>query len=292
MKEHDSLRRFIFEHAAIRGELVSLDATWRAVLERHDYPPVIRDLLGEFMAAAALLASTVKYAGTLIMQVQGEGPVPLMVTECTSERTLRGIAQWQGDIAPGRLEELFGSNARLVITIDSVHHKERYQGITPMEGDNVAEAIQRYLMRSEQLDTHLWLTANENEAAGMLLQKMPGGVDKDLDAWNRAVQLADTIKDGELLDLPGDQILRRLFHEEDVRLFDPEPVSFRCSCSRDKVKNMLRSLGIDEIHSIIEEQGAVEVNCEYCNQLYQFDRVDAEELFASDVTPEVPPTKH
>ncbi len=291
MKENDSLRRFVFEHAAIRGEFVSLDATWRAVLERHQYPPVIRDLLGQFMAAAALLSSTIKYAGSLIMQAQGDGPVPLLVVECTSERTLRGVAQWREDIQPGRLEELFG-NARLVMTIDTGYSKERYQGITTLEGENVADAIENYLMQSEQLETHLWLVADEYQACGMLLQKMPGGGDPDQDTWNRAEHLGATIKDEELLQLSAAEIIRRLFHEEDVRLFDAEPVSFRCSCSRDRVKNMLRSLGIDEVHSILEEQGRVEVTCEYCNQLYEFDRVDAEEIFASDVTPEVPSTKH
>lgn len=292
MKEHDSLRRIVFENAAIRGEFVSLDATWRAVLERHPYPPVIRNTLGEFMAASALLSSTIKYAGRLIMQAQGEGPVPLMVVECTSERTLRGVAQWHGEVEPGRLEALFGANARMVLTVDSVHHKERYQGITPMEGERVAEAIEQYLARSEQLETHLWLAADENQAVGMMLQKMPGPADRDADAWNRAVQLGATIRAEELFSLPASEIIRRLFHEEDVRLFDTEPVSFRCSCSRDRVKEMLRGLGKAEVDSILAEQGAVEVNCEYCNALYRFDAVDAEELFAADISPDVPSTRH
>lgn len=291
MTEPDTQRRFMFENAAIRGEIVHLDATWRAVLERHEYPPVVRELLGEFMAAAALLSSTIKYSGSLIMQAQGNGQVPLIVAECTSERTLRGLAQWRDEVQHGPLEQLFGQ-ARLVMTIDPRLGKERYQGITALEGDHLAGAIENYLTRSEQLETFIWLAADEQCATGMLLQKMPGHVDKDADAWPRAVHLASTIKKDELKTLSAIEIIRRLFHEEDVRLFDAEPLSFRCSCSRERVRNMLRALGPDEIHSILEEQGRIEVHCEYCNQGYRFDPVDAEEIFAAGVRMEVPQTRH
>jgi molecular chaperone Hsp33 len=290
--ERDSLQRFLFENAPIRGEGVHLDASWRIILERHDYPPVVRNLLGEMMAASALLASTLKFDGSLIIQLQGDGPIPLMVMEATSDRTLRGMAEWKEDIAESDLPELVGSGT-LAITIDPAHGKERYQGIVAIEGETLAESIEAYLLKSEQLDTRLWLAADENQSAGMLIQKIPSDeMDIDEDCWNRALHLADTITAEELLQLPTQELIYRLFHEEDLRLFESEPISFRCSCSRDRVSNVLRSFGYDEIFSIIQELGKVHVDCEYCNQAYEFDSVDAEQLFASTLPPDTPPTQH
>lgn len=282
MRIHDSLQRFVFEHAPIRGEIVHLDATWRAVLERRDYPPVLRELLGETMAAAALLASTIKFDGRLIMQIQGDGPVRLLVVECSSERAMRALAQWRGEIPSqgGPLAAILG-NAKLAITIDPYKGKERYQGIVSLEGDSVAEALEGYFARSEQLDTRLWLAANTQQAAGLLLQRLPGE-HSDSDAWARAVHLASTISRGELLGLPVPEIIHRLYHEEDIRLFSRMPVSFRCSCSRSRVEAVLRMLGREEVESILAEQGRVSVACEFCGNRYEFDPVDAEQLFAGE----------
>jgi molecular chaperone Hsp33 len=294
MQDADTLRRFIFEHAPVRGEIVRLNATWRAVLERHDYPPVVRETLGEYLAAAALLSGTIKYDGSLIMQIRGTGPITTLVAECTSRRTVRGLARWQGQVAPGSLSELTGAG-NVVITIDPGADMERYQGIVSLEGDDIAQALGHYLEQSEQLKTQLWLVANENLAVGMLLQKLPdsaahAGQDEDL--WNRVQQLASTVTPEELLTLTPAELLRRLFNEEDLRVFEAEPMSFRCTCSRERVRNMLRALGPDEVHDIIKEQGAVSITCEYCNQKYQFDPVDAEQIFAAEVSPQVPSTKH
>ncbi len=285
MQSSDTLQRFIFENAPIRGEIVRLDATWRAVLERRNYPSALRELLGEMMAAAALLSATLKFDGSMIMQIQGNGPVRLLVVECTSERTLRALAQWDNDVQPAPLAELLG-DGKLVITIDPKHNKERYQGIVNLEGDTIAEVLQHYLIHSEQLDTRLWLAANAQQAAGMLLQRLPhdssrdNARDSNEDAWPRAVHLGTTITPHELLELPASEIIYRLYHEEDVRLFDSEPVSFRCSCSRERVAGVLRMLGYDEVQSILREQGAVSVDCEFCGKHYALDPIDAEAIFA------------
>ena len=294
MQDADTLRRFIFEHAPVRGEIVRLNATWRAVLERHDYPPVVREILGEYLAAAALLSGTIKYDGSLIMQIRGTGPITTLVAECTSQHTLRGLAKWSGEVARGSLSEVTGAG-NLVITIDPGADMERYQGIVTLAGDNIAQALGHYLERSEQLKTQLWLVANEQIAVGMLLQRLPDSVThagEDEDLWNRVQQLASTVTPEELLMLSPADLLRRLFNAEDLRVFEAEPMSFRCTCSRERVRNMLRALGSGEVHDIIKEQGAVSITCEYCNQKYQFDAVDAEEIFAADVPPPSSLTQH
>lgn len=292
MKQSDSLQRFMFEHAAVRGEIIHLDATWKAVLDRRDYPPALRTVLGELMAAAALLSATLKFSGSLIMQIQGGGPVRLLVVECGADLTMRAMAHWDGDLAEGAaLPELVGEG-RFVITIDPKKGRQTYQGIVDLEGGSVAAVLENYMQRSEQLDTRIWLASDSHGAAGMLLQKMPDGPEADTDAWNRAVHLGATIKWRELLDLPAREIIHRLFHEEDIRLFDSTPVHFGCSCSRERVANTLRMLGYDEVRSLLDEIGYIEADCEFCNHHYVFDAVDAEQVFASDVVGPVGQTRH
>lgn len=253
--ERDTLQRFIFEDAPIRGELVHLDSSWQTVLSRHDYPAAVRKLLGEMMAASALLVSTLKFEGTLTIQFQGSGPVSLMVMEASNERAIRGIAKWEGEVAEGSLKELLG-NGTLAITIDPAKQGERYQGIVEIVGESLADSLEHYLTHSEQLDTHIWLASDDQQSSGMMLQRMPGDMsDENKEDWERAVALASTIKGQELLELPVKEVLHRLFHEEELRLFDAEPLCFRCSCSRERVGGMLKSLGIDQIHSIIEDEG-------------------------------------
>lgn len=291
MNPNDTLQRFIFEQAPIRGEIVRLNATWQAVLERRDYPLAVRTLLGETMAAAALLAATIKFKGSFIMQVQGNGPVSLLVVECTSDNTLRAVAHWDDDVQPGPLVDMLG-DGRLVITVNPSEGTERYQGIVALEGDSIAAALENYLTRSEQLDTRLWLTADDGQATGMLLQRLPGTTGEDEDAWPRAVHLGTTLTRDELLALPAAEIVHRLYHEEDIRLFEGEPLSFRCSCSRERVTMMLRVLGSEEIHGILNEQGVIKVDCEFCGQHYELDSIDAELLFTAPVPAEMASTHH
>lgn len=287
---NDSLQRFLFDNCNVRGELVHLDATWRAVLERHDYPENVLDILGQMMAASALLAATIKFDGAMTMQVRGNGPISMMVVEYSSPGRLRAMAHWEGDVPKGNLKSQFG-DGNLVITIDQGENMERYQGIVELVGESLADAIDDYLERSEQLATRMWLVANGSNAAGLLLQKMPGE-ERDQDDWNRITTLGATITNKELLDLDSREVIHRLFHEDDIRLFEAEMLSFYCSCSRERVTNMLRGLGAEEVHDIIAEEGSVEIDCEFCNQHYSFDTVDAEQLFAEQVQPEVKSTKH
>lgn len=277
--EPDSLHRFLFEHAPIRGERVHLDASWRSVLERHDYPPLLRQMMGELTAAAVLLAATLKLDGSLMLQIQGSGSLKLLVVECGGDLKLRATAKWEGPLQ-GSLPELLG-DGRFVITLIQKNGKPAYQGIVALEGSCVAEILQNYMIRSEQLDTRLWLAADEHSASGMLLQKLPeqAADDTDVDAWSRVDQLAQTLHNDELLQLPTQELLHRLFHEEDVRLFEVQPVAFQCTCSRDNVAQMLRMLGEEEVESILTERQTIEVQCEFCNHRYQFDKIDAAQMF-------------
>lgn len=287
----DSLQRFIFEHAPIRGEMVQLAATWQAVTERHDYPAPLRQVLGELMAAGALLAATLKFNGTLILQLHGNGPVKLIVVECSSDHAMRATAKWDGDIPQGTLRTLLGSG-RFAISLVPESGQQSYQGVVDLNADSIAAALEHYMATSEQIATRIWLACDDTRAAGLLLQKLPERESADADAWPRAEHLAATIKSGELLGLEPQQLLHRLFHEEDLRLFEPRPVYFRCSCSRDRVVGMLRMLGLDEVRSVIAERGEVEVHCEFCNRRYAFDAVDSEALFAADIAAAAAGTRH
>ena len=294
MSDNDRLHRFIIENTHVRGEIVHLDATWQAVLERADYPKNVRAVLGEALAACALLAATIKFKGSLILQIRGDGPLHLLVVQTTSEGSMRAIARWKGKVPEHNLKSIFG-NGQMVMTIEP-EQGESYQGIIALQGEHLKHAIEAYFTQSEQLNTQLWLTANNDSCAGLLLQEMPQSITDDSEdndeAWQKANHLASTITDEELLDLPVIEVLHRLFHEDDVRLFEPAPLCFSCSCSRERISTMLLSLGIQEVHDIIEERGNISVNCEFCNAHYEFDKVDVETVFAAASQPEIPRTRH
>lgn len=290
MSSRDTLFRFLFEHSPVRGEMVQLDDTWQAVLHRRDYPPAVQALLGEFMAAAALLSATIKFDGALTIQAQGDGPVSLLVIECTSDHAMRATAKWHEPLNVETVPELIGPG-KLVITIDPGPGKERYQGIVALQGDSVAKVLEGYLKQSEQLATHLWLAADDRRACGLMIQKLPGQ-EADNDAWETAEQLSATITRDEMLTVEASDMIYRLFHAENVRLFDGEPMRFACSCSRERVIDALRTIGYDEAHSVLEERGAVEVDCEFCGEQYRFDAVDLEQVFAASVVSPADQTRH
>lgn len=284
----DRLLPFLFESADVRGAVVNLDATWREVLARRDYPLAVRSLLGEAMAAAALLSSTLKFDGALVLQTQAtrpEAPVRLMVVECNADLSLRATARL-GDRppAPGTasLDALVG-DGKLVVTLDPRDGEAAYQGVVPLAGDSLAAALEEYMRRSEQLDTRIFLAADDARAAGLLVQRMPGegGVAAAASRWDDAVALAATIASAELLTLDPRVVVRRLFHEIDVRVFEERPTVFRCTCSRERVAGMLRMLGREEVESIVAEQGRVSVDCDFCHQGYVFDPIDAAQVFAA-----------
>jgi molecular chaperone Hsp33 len=289
----DSLTRFVFEYAPVKGGIVQLNAVWKTVQSHADYPAPLKKVLGELLAAAALLTSNIKFDGNLILQLQGKGPVRLIVVEATSKRTLRATAKWTGDIpASDRLSDLLGQG-NFAITLDqSQAGKQNYQGIVSMEGTSVAETLAHYMQSSEQLDTRIYLASSSERVAGMLLQRMPDQKSADADAWNRATLLADTIKSEELLSLPPGDVLMRLFHEETLRQFDQEKLSFACTCSRDKVGSMLKMLGEEEVSGVVAEQGHLEINCEFCDRQYRFDAVDVAQLFSGSQTHSAPASRH
>lgn len=294
MNDRDLRQRFLFEHLAVRGELVHLNQSWQEILRRHDYPENLQNILGQMAAASLLLSATLKFTGSMVMQVQGNGPLSIAVMEATSDRTLRGMAQWQGDVGDMDLSQMVG-DATLCITIIP-EGGERYQGIVDLSSGDIRLALEDYMRRSQQLETRLWLFADSNQAGGMLIQKMPGAgtpdwLSADADAWARVSQLANTVTRDELAGLKFEELLYRLFNEEEVRVFDKQPVSFRCSCTRERVENVLRMLGYDETQALLESQTTIGVNCEFCNHYYEFDKVDVEQLFAANVPTDTPTTR-
>ncbi|HAT32312.1 MAG TPA: Hsp33 family molecular chaperone HslO [Janthinobacterium sp.] len=301
----DTLQKFIFDNAAVRGEFIDISATWREVMSHHAYPPAVKTVLGQMVAAAALLSANLKFNGSIIMQIHGDGPVRLLVVECDSELRLRATAKLAPDTVvadDATLPALLNAHGkgRFIITLDpadKVPGQQPYQGIVPLDGDDVATVIENYMLRSEQLDTKLWLATDDTTARGLLLQKLPhhGGKaeamplseDDALETWNRAVLLASTLKQEEMLSTDIDTLMQRLFWEETIRVFEPAHPSFQCSCTREKVGNMLKMLGRQEVDSALEELGNVGVNCDFCGQHYDFDKVDCAQLFASDAPAEV-----
>ena len=294
MHDRDCLHRFVFEQYPIRGHLVHLDAAWRALIEHREYPEAIRDTLGEAAAASLLLAATIKFEGVLSLQLQGDGPMHLMLAQCTSGLGVRGLARYtEGAFGgAGQIADLIGTG-NLTVTLETGDGSQRYQGIVPITGRRLAESLQVYFENSEQLPTRLWLHADASGVSGMLLQRLPAAeasrgahaVDTDAidDAWRRVQLIGETLTPGELRTLGDAEILRRLFNEDDVRLFEPTPVYFRCRCSRERVGGMLRSLGETETRSVLAERGEVEVRCDFCNRAYAFDAVDVAQLFNTDV---------
>ncbi len=281
--QSDTLQRFIFDNTPVRGEWVHLTETWQNVLALRDYPQAIQCLLGEMMAAAALLTATVKIKGRLVLQLRSAGPVTLMMVECTSDNTLRAFAQWQGDVKEdASLTEITGAGA-LAITIDIEGAKQPYQGVVNLQGDSLAGVLEAYFKQSEQLETRIWLAADSQAAAGLFLQQLPGkSQDQEMDDenWSRLNQLANTISKTELLELGAGTLLHRLFHEEECRLLTSTELHFSCNCSRERVAESIRLLGKDDANDLLKKQGYIEVSCEFCNKHYQFDKVDVPQIFS------------
>jgi len=281
--EGDQLRRFRFEPLPVHGRLVRLNTTFQAVLDNHPYPGPVRALLGQAMLAAALLAATLKFRGQLTLQMQGRGPLKMMVVQCSDALTMRAVAHYDQTVPEGSLREIVGEGT-LAVTLETSQGGQRYQGIVPLVGDSMAECLDAYFKTSEQLPTRFWLATGPYTAAGMLLQQLPSAMSTtDEDAWPRISMLAQTLTPEELLALTDREVLGRLFHEEDLRLLETRRVTFGCQCTRSRVEDVLRSLGEEEVRGVLAERGDVEVHCEFCNKPYRFDEVDVGRVFASPV---------
>jgi molecular chaperone Hsp33 len=281
--ESDKLHRFIFDNSPVRGEWVHLQHTWQNILVRREYPVALQRILGQMMAAGALLADTVKIQGRIVLQIKSEGPAKLLIVECTSKNTLRAYAQWDGDIADdASLADVTGGGV-LAITLEVDGAKQPYQGIVSIEAEaTIASVLETYFEQSEQLQTRIWLSVDNESVAGLFLQELPKTDEHDdADAWNRVSQLAATVTDEELLGLEAETLLHRLFNEEQCRLLAATELEFACSCSRERVGESIKLLGHEDALALIEEQGQIEANCQFCNELYIFDSVDIAQLFAN-----------
>ena len=319
----DSLQIFVFDGAPVRGEIVNIRDSWQAILARKDYPPAVKKLLGDLVAAGVLLCGTLKFNGSMIIQAQGNGAVRLLVLECNEHLVIRATAKLNEDIDlstlpdDANLSDLINPDGqgRLVITLDPADRKpgqNPYQGIVALSDDGkpvktIAEAITLYMRDSEQLETRLWLASDEDSCGGLLLQRLPnmGGqlkMDDEMAAegWSRLQMLSDTVTDEELLSLEPKVLMNRLYLDESahhgVRSFDERPIKFGCRCSRIKVADMLKMLGEEEVNSILLEKDSVETNCDFCGQVYIFDAVDCKQIFASptivDAVKQAPSSKH
>lgn len=283
----DKLQRFLLENTNVRGELVQLDQAWKTLQATASYPTPVRKTLGEALAAVSLLATTLKFKGSLILQINAIAPVHLLVVQATSDNTVRGLARWNKEIPDNaEFQDLF-TDGRIIITIEPNDGGERYQSIVTLEGNSLADSLANYFKTSEQLQTRLWLAADDQTATGLLLQRLPDtntdkhSIESKDESWNRAVALTETISSEELLTLEPNTILHRLYHEEELRLFDAESIAFKCQCSQKKIEKMVTSLGADEARDIITQQGNIEIDCEFCNSHYALDHVHVERLFSN-----------
>ena len=300
------LQKFIFDGMPVRGMIVRLTDSWQEVLRRRSssgaWAPAVRDMLGEMAAAATLMQANLKFNGALILQVQGDGPVKLAVAESMSDLRFRVTAKVQGEVAAdARFEDLVNryGEGRCAITLDPLdrqHGQQPYQGVVPLatpDGEpvgSVATMLEHYMRQSEQLETRIVLAANGEAACGLLIQRLPiegagnlAGAEQaviDEEAFTRIAHFASTLTATELLTLDTPTILHRLFWEELLRVFEPQTPTFACSCSADRVRNMLRNLGRSEAESILEERGDIEIGCDFCGTQYRFDAVDVGALFA------------
>lgn len=272
----DQMHRYLFENYAVRGELVNVSNTWREITEGHNYPQPVQQLLGELLVATSLLTATLKFDGDITVQLQGDGALNLAVINGNNRQEMRGVARTQGEIAEGStLKEMVG-NGYLVITI-SPEQGERYQGVVGLEGDTLAACLEDYFMRSEQLPTRLFLRTGEAEgqqgAGGILLQVLPAQ-DASPDDFNHLATLTETIKTEELIALPANEVLWRLYHQEEVTVYDPQDVMFKCTCSRERCGDVLKTLPQGEVDQILEEDGEIDMHCDYCGSHYVYDAVD------------------
>ncbi len=297
----DKLHRFFLENLNIRGEWVSLKESWQEIQNAADYPTPVRHVLGEALAAVSLLAESLKFDGSLTLQIRGTQPITMLVVQASSEGDIRGIAKWQDDIPNTETDnatfsELFGAGT-MVISVENklksgAKQGEQYQSLVSLEGDSLTACLKEYFSQSEQLETQLWLAVSDDAVAGLMLQSVPTD-DKNIkhsdqqNNWSHASILANSLTEDELLGLDVKTLLHRLYHEEDLRLYDAKPLRFKCSCSQTKIDHMIYALGEKDAKALIEEQGSIDVDCEFCNTHYTLDEIDVAKLFSNGVAPDL-----
>jgi len=277
----DLLHRYIFEDLDARGELVQLSTTFNEIIKGHDYPAPVKQLLGELLAATCLLTATLKFEGDIAVQLQGDGPVKYAVINGDNEQNMRGIARLQSEITGTTIKDLIGKG-HMVITI-TPKKGERYQGIVPLEADTLAECLEQYFTQSEQLTTRLWFATDVTEGAakvsGLFLQVLPVDKEKAEQDFIHLEALTNTIKDEELLTLDATTVLTRLYHEDNPRVFEPQAINFKCTCTRDKTAGALVNVGLESLLEEIETSGDIKISCHYCLTNYVFDESQVKALF-------------
>ncbi len=282
MSNNDTFQRFLFDHHQIRGEIVRIDKCFKDVMRRKEYPPSIQTLLGEALVASVLMSGTLKFEGILSLLARGDGPINLLMAECTHDKDVRAIAQWDGDIPADDLTKQLG-RAQIAITIDPSKGK-RYQGVVPLEKTTLADCLIHYFEQSEQLKTYILLFCDDESASGLFLQQLPeqNNETKDDDAWNRITQLTKTTTQKEMFELPADKLLNRLYNEEEVTLYPEEPVKFGCKCNKQRTANALISLGQEEVYEILADEKIIKINCQFCNEEYRYEKSEIDQLFGND----------
>jgi molecular chaperone Hsp33 len=318
----DEVRRFIVENQPVRGHWVRLDAAWRALCAHSDYPQPVRELLGQAVAASVLFAATLKFRGTLTLQLQGDGAISLLVAQCTHDFRLRAVARFDEEAVgaistgpeatgpeatgpeatgpeaagPEAFRQLVGTTGRVAVTVEADERSMRYQGIVPLSGGSLADSLEAYFASSEQLPTRLILAADDERGAGVLVQKVPGSATADEseleETWKDAQRGIEQLSAADLLACPVEELLERGFADHDMRLFRGTPVQFECRCSQGRVAGLLRALGQEEVRDVLREQGSVTVTCEFCHRPYRFDAAAVDALFADSEGPRGSPTIH
>lgn len=279
MKEADTIQRFIFEHANIRGEIVHVEKTYQTIMGQRNYPPMVKNLLGEAIASCLLLASSIKFEGSLSLQFQGDKRLPLLLVQCDHKLNIRAFAQFVEALETLDYASAFLAG-QMVLTINQHKKTDTYQSVVPIQSTSMSENLMDYFAQSEQISTKVWLAVNERAAAGMLLQLMPGQDTLQREQfWEYAVQLGQTVSEEELLTLDNPTLLYRLYHETEVRVFDSRPIQFKCRCNQEKMQQLIRTLGEEEAKALLEEQGKIDIRCDFCNQEYLFDAIDVTMLF-------------
>jgi molecular chaperone Hsp33 len=286
VSDSDRVRRFILESHPIRGHTVRLARSWLDLREHQDHPPAVQQLLGEAVGAVVLLAATLKFAGTLTLQLQGKGLVNLLVAQCTHDFKVRGMARHDPIGGEAGFRSLTGEG-QIIVTVEATDRASSYQGVVPITGNSLAESLEAYFVQSEQLPTRVLLAASSGAVGGMLVQRLPGeGGKQSVDpaaleaAWMKADHAMAGLNRTELLEDDTEARLVKMFGADEVRVFGGHEVKFECRCSRERVANLLRSLGAEEVRSVIAEQGACTVTCEFCQKPYKFDAIDVEQLFS------------
>ncbi len=279
----DLLQRFSFQGLPVRGAVARLNQTWLAVRHRNPVPMPAQELLGQALAASALLSSDLKIRARVGLQLQGEGPLKLLLAQCASDGGQRGIARCPAELSGSEDFSALTRASTLVISIDGTQTDQNYQGIVPLEGNTLAAALEGYFRRSEQLATGIWLVADHEKAAGLLIQRLPGHHEYP-EAWEELCALAGTLTLEELLSLEALPLLGRLFPEHTILDGGSVPLEFACQCSRDKVVEVLRVLGRDALTDDLRQHREVTVDCEFCNERYGFDAVDIDHLFAGQAS--------